>query len=151
MTYEMTSIADTIFIGDSKMAKLMRSHDWSATPVGRVETWSQSLKTAIRIILGSPHPMCVWWGTSKISFYNDAYATILGQRHSQALGQSAFVVWADIWHPLICLMIVGVECLYSGPGSEFIFAYCSFTNILRSQSRQGGTCMVSCRGNVTRL
>ncbi|PSF37924.1 hypothetical protein C7H19_08080 [Aphanothece hegewaldii CCALA 016] len=92
-----SSIAEIIFIGDSKMAKLMRSQDWSATPVGQLETWSQSLKTAIRIMLGSPYPMGVWWGKSMTHFYNDAYSTILGQRHPQALGQSAFVVWADDW------------------------------------------------------
>ncbi|WP_445300559.1 PAS domain-containing protein [Microcoleus sp. BROC3] len=33
------------------MAMLMRSHDWSQTPLGAVETWSDSLKTAVQIML----------------------------------------------------------------------------------------------------
>ncbi|WP_246276865.1 PAS domain-containing protein [Microcoleus asticus] len=33
------------------MAMLMRSHDWSQTPLGAVETWSDSLKTAVQILL----------------------------------------------------------------------------------------------------
>lgn len=95
-----SSIAEIIFIGDSEMAKLMRAHNWSATSVGRLETWSQSLKTVIRLILGSPHPMCIWWGQSMISIYNDAYAAILGQRHPQAFGQAAATVWADLWEKM---------------------------------------------------
>ncbi|GFE68171.1 hypothetical protein CFPU101_07810 [Chroococcus sp. FPU101] len=64
--------------------------------MGLVETWPQSLKTVIRIILASPHPMCIWWGQSMINFYNDAYIPLLGQRHPQPLGQSAFDVWPTI-------------------------------------------------------
>ncbi|MBW4583662.1 ATP-binding protein [Aetokthonos hydrillicola Thurmond2011] len=79
------------------MCRLMRSHDWGATSVGPVETWSQSLKTAIRIILGSRYPMFVWWGNGLTNFYNDAYIPVLGKRHPQALGQPACVVWAEIW------------------------------------------------------
>ncbi len=32
------------------MGRLMRAHDWSATPLGPVEGWPQSLKTAMRIV-----------------------------------------------------------------------------------------------------
>ncbi|NQE33029.1 Sensor histidine kinase TmoS [Microcoleus sp. IPMA8] len=82
------------------MAMLMRSHDWSLSALGAVETWSQSLKTAIRIVLGSRYPMFVWWGQEMINFYNDAYIPILGKRHPQALGQPASRVWAEIWDTL---------------------------------------------------
>ena len=82
------------------MAMLMRSHDWSLSVLGAVETWPQSLKTAIRIILGSRYPMFVWWGQQMTKFYNDAYIPILGKRHPQALGQPASRVWAEIWDTL---------------------------------------------------
>ncbi|MBD3887129.1 response regulator [Phormidium tenue FACHB-886] len=75
----------------------MRSRDWSATPVGPVESWSYGLKTAIRLILHSPSPMCIWWGQPLTNFYNDAYSSLLGQRHPEALGQSASEVWAEVW------------------------------------------------------
>ncbi|MEG5063488.1 PAS domain-containing protein [Microcoleus sp. B3-A4] len=49
-----------LFAGDSEMAMLMRSHDWSQTLLGAVETWSDSLKTAVQILLTeldrTPHP-----------------------------------------------------------------------------------------------
>ncbi len=91
------ALVATIFAGESKMAALMRSHDWSQTPLGPVETWSPSLRTTIRIILSSRYPMFVWWGSEFINLYNDAYIPILGQRHPYALGQSAREIWADLW------------------------------------------------------
>jgi hypothetical protein len=49
-----------LFAGDSEMAMRMRSHDWSQTSLGAVETWSDSLKTAWQILLTeldrTPHP-----------------------------------------------------------------------------------------------
>ncbi len=97
MEAEQESTCKDIFAGGGEMGKLMRSLDWSTTAVGEVETWPQSLKTAVRIILGSRYPMYIWWGQEMTNFYNDAYAPILGQRHPAALGQSAFDIWADIW------------------------------------------------------
>ncbi|MEG4581988.1 ATP-binding protein [Microcoleus sp. MON1_C5] len=95
-----SQLVEQIFAGNSEMAMLMRSHNWSQTPLGAVETWPQSLKTAIRIILGSRYPMFVWWGQQMTKFYNDAYIPILGKRHPQALGQPASRVWAEIWDTL---------------------------------------------------
>src|SRR6185436_12081729 len=43
------------------------------------------------------YPMFVWWGEAMINIYNDAYAPMLGKRHPEALGRSAFDVWADVW------------------------------------------------------
>ncbi|WP_445248953.1 ATP-binding protein [Microcoleus sp. OTE_8_concoct_300] len=93
-------LVEQIFAGNSEMAMLMRSHDWSLSALGAVETWPQSLKTAIRIVLGSRYPMFVWWGQQMTKFYNDAYIPVLGKRHPQALGQPASRVWAEIWDTL---------------------------------------------------
>ncbi len=79
------------------MGERMRAFDWTQTPLGPVESWPQSLKTAIRIMLSSRYPMFVWWGRELTNFYNDAYIPILGKRHPGALGRPAPEVWADIW------------------------------------------------------
>jgi len=92
------NLADMIFAGGGEMGALMRSHDWSQTPLGPVETWPQSLKAGIRIILGSRYPMFIWWGNDLINVYNDAYIPILGKRHPAALGESARGIWAELWH-----------------------------------------------------
>ena len=80
-----------------EMGERMRAFDWSRTPLGPMEAWPQSLKTAIRILLGSRYPMFVWWGRELINLYNDAYVPVLGKRHPEALGRPARQIWADIW------------------------------------------------------
>ncbi|NJM60234.1 MAG: PAS domain-containing protein [Oscillatoriales cyanobacterium RU_3_3] len=91
------SVAEDIFAGGGEMGGLMRSRDWSQTPLGAVENWPSSLKTAVRQILTSPYPMFLWWGEHLTNFYNDAAITALGKRHPEALGRSASEVWAQIW------------------------------------------------------
>lgn len=79
------------------MGARIRETDWSQTPVGAIDTWQESLKTAVSILLNSRYPMFVWWGADRINIYNDAYVPILGKRHPEALGKPASVTWADIW------------------------------------------------------
>ena len=92
----VTDPAD-VFIGGSEMGALMRTFDWSQTSLGSVKTWSQSLKTAVQIMLTSRQAMFVWWGEELINFYNDAYRDILGGKHPTALGLPASQVWHEIW------------------------------------------------------
>lgn len=88
---------DEFFAGNGEMAALMRSTDWSQTALGPVETWSQSLKTVVRIMLTSRYAMWMGWGDNLNFFYNDAYRPTLGVKHPWALGQPAQQVWAEIW------------------------------------------------------
>ena len=68
--------------GGGEMGALMRAHDWSATPIGPPDSWPQSLRTAVRILLNTNHPMFIWWGPELIQFYNDAYRQTMGpERH----------------------------------------------------------------------
>src|SRR6202047_1040129 len=87
--------------GGGEMGSLMRAYDWSATPLGRPESWPQSLRTAVRLLLNTNHPMFIWWGENLIQFYNDAYRQTMGpERHPSALGQRGRECWAEIW-PII--------------------------------------------------
>ncbi len=83
--------------GGGELGALMRAFDWSKTPLGPVDSWPQSLKTCVRVVLTSRQPMFVWWGDELINVYNDAYRSILGGKHPAALGQPAAVVWREIW------------------------------------------------------
>ena len=83
--------------GGGELGALMRAMDWSRTPLGPAEEWPQALRTAVRIMLTSRQPMFVWWGDQLINLYNDAYKSIVGGKHPQALGQPASVVWREIW------------------------------------------------------
>ncbi|MEP0921784.1 ATP-binding protein [Leptolyngbya sp. ST-U4] len=97
---DTASISNNLFANGGEMGRLMRQMDWSKTPLGEVETWSQSLKTTLRIVLTSRQPMFVWWGEDLINLYNDAYRDFLHAKHPAALGQSATEVWREVWDQL---------------------------------------------------
>lgn len=84
-------------MGGGEMGALIRSIDWSKSPLGPPETWPQSLKTCVRIVLTSRQPMFVWWGEQLINIYNDAYLDIVRGKHPGSFGAPAREVWREIW------------------------------------------------------
>jgi PAS domain S-box-containing protein len=80
-----------------RMADLLRSKDWSASPLGHPADWPPALRSAVTLLLDSRFPMCVAWGPELALIYNEAYARILGARHPHALGLPARDVWAEVW------------------------------------------------------
>jgi PAS domain S-box-containing protein len=95
------SASSSRIIGQGEMAELVRKFDWSRTPVGRVESWSDTLVTTVNLLLASNHPMFLWWGPELIQFYNDGYRpSIRDDKHPSALGQCGVECWPEIW-PII--------------------------------------------------
>src|SRR5436190_24371859 len=93
-----TTLAGAAFLqGGGELGALIRAKDWSETPLGPPETWPQSLKTALGIVLNSRYPMFVFWGPELIKIYNDGYRPILGHKHPWAIGRPAREVWPEIW------------------------------------------------------
>jgi PAS domain S-box-containing protein len=82
------------------MAQRIQALDWAATPLGALETWSRSLKTALDIAISSRQPMFIAWGPELTFLYNDAYTDVLGNKHPAALGKPFRQVWAEIWADL---------------------------------------------------
>ncbi|HLG63549.1 MAG TPA: ATP-binding protein [Ktedonosporobacter sp.] len=91
------SSATDFLAGGGEMGARIRAMNWSATPLGPVESWPQSLKTIVRIMLTSRQPIWIGWGPELIKLYNDPYKAIVGGKHPEALGQPAAVVWHEIW------------------------------------------------------
>lgn len=87
------------FLSDGgEMGSLIRSADWSKTPLGDPEKWPQSLKTMTAMMLGNPFGMYIAWGKNYIQLYNDAFRPILGaSKHPEALGGSSQNTFAEIW------------------------------------------------------
>jgi signal transduction histidine kinase/DNA-binding response OmpR family regulator len=75
----------------------MRAKRWHDTPLGPPDSWPQSLKTVVRILLTSRYQMWMCWGPELTMFYNDAYGPTLGVKQQWALGSSAREVWKEIW------------------------------------------------------
>jgi signal transduction histidine kinase/DNA-binding response OmpR family regulator len=90
------------------LPKLIERTDFSQSPLGPRASWPQALRTALSICLSSKFPMLIWWGPELCMLYNDAYATILGNKHPAALGSPGQLIWGDIW-PVIGPMLRGVR------------------------------------------
>ncbi|HZU30375.1 MAG TPA: histidine kinase, partial [Candidatus Angelobacter sp.] len=70
------------------MADLIRAFDWSASPLGPVESWPDTLLVIVNTVLGNRQPSLFFWGKDLIQFYNDAFRPSLGSdKHPKALGQ----------------------------------------------------------------
>ena len=78
------------------MGALTRAYNWSVSSLRSPETWPQSLRTVLGLLLASKAPMWVAWGPDLIFFYNDACKEMLGSKHP-ALGKRLADVWAEIW------------------------------------------------------
>jgi signal transduction histidine kinase/CheY-like chemotaxis protein len=91
--------ADLEFLsGGGDMGERIRAHDWEQTALGSPVSWPQGLRTALRILLTTQHPIFVFWGPDLICFYNDAYSRSLGpEQHPSMLGQPARTQWPLIW------------------------------------------------------
>ncbi len=79
------------------MGALLRSIDWSATPLGPMSGWSDALKITAGVMLRSRFPSLLWWGPKFVQIYNDAYVPIPGAKHPAAFGQTGSECWAEIW------------------------------------------------------
>ena len=65
-----------------------------------METWPQSLRSAVSILLPSRAQIVLFWGPELITIYNDAYAPVFGAKHPWALGRPARECWSEVWHVL---------------------------------------------------
>jgi PAS domain S-box-containing protein len=97
--------------GGGEMGALMRTHDWTKTALGPHENWPHPLRTTVRLLLTTVHPMYIWWGPEHLCFYNDSYRQLIGsERHPGSLGRPGREVWEEIWPiigPQIALVMAG--------------------------------------------
>jgi PAS domain S-box-containing protein len=83
--------------GRGEMATLIRGKDWSATALGPVSGWPQSLRTTVSLCLASNFPINIIWGPGHVQIYNDGYRVVCGDAHPRALGEDYSVTWASAW------------------------------------------------------
>jgi PAS domain S-box-containing protein len=99
--------------GGGEMGSMMRAVDWSATSLGPVGRWPQSLRTALSMMLESRFAMVVAWGPEFRFFYNDRYRPILGAKHPHALGTPGAEIFPEIWD------LIGPEFARTRRGETF--------------------------------
>ena len=83
--------------GEGEMARRIREFDWSATPIGPLASWPQSLRTATNLCIASRFQLIIFLTRDLIQLYNDAFLTILGNKHPEALGAPARETWSEMW------------------------------------------------------
>src|SRR5688572_18872887 len=94
---QQDSGATSWLLASGEMGEHIRVHDWEATPLGSLQSWPQSLRTLVDLMLNSRHPACVAWGASLTLLYNASFASILGIKHPAALGMPYRDVWPEMW------------------------------------------------------
>lgn len=118
MKINTSNQSNSFLSGGGEMGELIRQKDWSKTTLGIPETWSQSLRLALSIILNTKFPMFLFWGDELLCFYNDAYRPSLGidGKHPAMLGGRGEDHWQEIWidiKPLIDNALSGGEANWS--------------------------------------
>jgi len=85
--------------GGGAMAAAIADFDWSVTPMGPIRHWPAALKVTLSIVLNSAFPKALCWGPGLITFYNDAFVPILGEKHP-CLGRPFGAIWTEAWHEI---------------------------------------------------
>jgi PAS domain S-box-containing protein len=83
--------------------------------LGVPETWPAAIRTVVRMMLDSKHPMFVVWGPGLEMLYNEPYTAFLQDKHPNALGRPFREVWHELWEqlsPLIDRALAG-EAVYA--------------------------------------
>ncbi|ATB51426.1 ATP-binding protein [Corallococcus macrosporus] len=97
-----SNAVEEVLRGGGECGALLRRVDWAKTALGPVETWPQSLRTTVGIVLASNYPLYLAWGPRYVQMYNDAYRPICGAtKHPAALGQEAAVTWPEVWDTVL--------------------------------------------------
>ena len=103
-----------------EMGALMRAYDWAASPLGPVERWPQSLRSAVDICLHCSFTIAVCWGQELSLLYNDSYRPILGNKHPAALGRPLHEVFPEIWHVIGPMFQQVLDTGQAAGGEDFL-------------------------------
>ncbi|KKC39888.1 hypothetical protein WH87_04625 [Devosia epidermidihirudinis] len=121
--------------GNSVMAQAIRDFDWSQTNLGSPNHWPESLRTLVGLLVESEFPKALMWGADLITFHNDAFLKILGEKPG-ALGRPFSEVWSEAWDSIgpIAVRAFEGEATYiedfplqinrSGVPEEAYFTFC---------------------------
>jgi len=93
---EAPPFSDFLSASGGEAGQLIASRDWSQSPLGPIETWPPSLRTALAMILLSPVPIVMLWGVDGVMLYNDAYSRFAGGRHPRLLGSKVREGWPEV-------------------------------------------------------
>ena len=71
--------------------------DWSRSPLGQIKSWPLQLRQMVLMVMSDPTPAVIYWGTTPIMVYNEAYTKIIGDKHPAMQGQDPRTGFPDLW------------------------------------------------------
>lgn len=89
-------VAD-LFEAFGAVADTMRQVDWAGTPLGPVDSWSPAVRSTVRLMGQSKAAITLMWGPQHVLLYNEAYTTLIADKHPFAAGRPAREVFPEIW------------------------------------------------------
>lgn len=92
----MPSPAPLSFLDNTgELGALIAHFDWSTTSLGAIDTWPQSVRSTVSLILHSPFPITTMWGEEGVMIYNSGYAEIAREKHPALLGIEVRNAWPE--------------------------------------------------------
>lgn len=74
------------------MSNRIQGYPWHLSALGTWDQWSPTLRGSLVSLLESCLPQCLIWGEAQHTFYNDAFATLLGQG-APVIGEGFAQLW----------------------------------------------------------
>ncbi|WP_225933225.1 hybrid sensor histidine kinase/response regulator [Pseudomonas peradeniyensis] len=78
------------------MGKPIADFDWFTTPLGPLTSWPPALRIAADMVLMSPFPCALVWGSALTVIHNEPYQALLGGEGGHQ-GLSFDALWAQNW------------------------------------------------------
>ena len=162
MEMEVNTLNKQDFLsGGGEAGQIIRSINWSTTPVGTPATWPLSLQTSIRILLQSHVPMFIAWGASGTIFFNDACQPLIGAQPAKAMGQPVHTLFASQWKslgPVFDQVMLGqpvnlpdVSCSINQKGYTEAVPYTFSCIPIPNETGKAGGMLVTATENTTQL
>jgi signal transduction histidine kinase len=104
-----SSEMEVVFAAGGAAGARMGAFDFAGSPLGPVDRWPGSLRSAVAVCLESAAPVAVCWGPELVLLANDAFCDLLGER---PLPRPAREVWAGRWPelgPALAGVLTGAE------------------------------------------
>lgn len=76
----------------------IKNFHWETTQLGPMSDWPDELRRLVVVIMACPDPRMIYWGNRQAICYNEAAATLVGNRHPGIMGQKFSDVWGNEIH-----------------------------------------------------
>lgn len=80
----------------AQVADLLRRFDWPSVGLPPRAAWPQSLRGIVDVMLFSPIPMVLLWGSDGVMIYNDGYSGFAAGRHPRLFGSKVLEGWPEV-------------------------------------------------------